>query len=670
MPDPDVQQQLPAAPSPDQQGDTAAAGPQPSAPAATAQPQAPAGTPAAAPTATPQQLSTGDRVKHGLGEIFQTLAGGKKAEWNQTPNGPVKTYRDLEPGEMARGILAAAITGLASGYDPANRGKGPAMASAFSAGFKGNQERVDKQAAGAQKEAQEQFTNKNASDELLMKKAKFAQEQQESILNMQKTHQIMNEAAQRSNEEGIKFTQDQQDHLKKQDNEYYSYKTAGGKEIEDPKNPGQDLVLHTMEEGNRYIADHKELLLAPGEFDTRPFVRPGIGGTVILKTPRSVEEKRDVHFAQRDNKGNIIYKDGQMVPTGKHNLDGSVIQPGTYSGAEARSLAKDDLTYDEGRSTIQERLANAEEKKAKAMKDISVLAANKQYDAAGSDPTGIDISTGQPKLGFKNREVLKAFDLQTVKEGESNLRDIRKEIENAVPNSPSDKELRASYAKTQGEVDAANSRITDLKQDVPLPDALTKSLLKEFKNDPKAASEFFEKELAKGSYKLSLPRQNLIDDVRENLSNAAKAAQQKKEAPAVAAPKNAVEAFGQEQKTKAESKLAEDLSEPAKVWQGSAAPQQIPQGRGMGMNPDFTEAEAYIKANPKLSPDERAAVRNDFDRKNGRIPLPTDPQVAASVQALAGKDRNTIQQSIATSPAPEDHKAQMYKYFYLTPPAK
>src|SRR5208282_389560 len=170
---PDVQQ--PVVPSPDQHADAATAGPQPTAaPASTqANPAVPTQAPAAASApgaAAPSQLSPGDKAKHVLGDIFQTIAGGKKVVYTQGPDGPVKTYQDLKPGEMARGILAAAITGLASGYDPANRGKGPAMSSAFAGGFKGEQEQRDKQAGQQEKEAQQTFANKNASDEMLMKK--------------------------------------------------------------------------------------------------------------------------------------------------------------------------------------------------------------------------------------------------------------------------------------------------------------------------------------------------------------------------------------------------------------------------------------------------------------------------------------------------------------------
>ena len=138
-------------------------------------PEAEEATPAVQPQSQPQPSPAGGQAspqpqpgtdaaaqqhQSALGEIFQTLAGGKKKVWQQTDKGPVATYEDLKPGEMARGILAAALSGLAGGYDPARRGKGPAMAAAFSGGFKANEERVEKQEAGKAEEAQKQFQNR------------------------------------------------------------------------------------------------------------------------------------------------------------------------------------------------------------------------------------------------------------------------------------------------------------------------------------------------------------------------------------------------------------------------------------------------------------------------------------------------------------------------------
>src|SRR5258708_26725129 len=80
---------------------------------------------------------------HGiLLSAFQDLAGGKKTTYRQTENGPVPVKENLQPGEMARSILAAALTGLAGGFKA--RGKG--STGAFSAGFDAAQASREKKA--------------------------------------------------------------------------------------------------------------------------------------------------------------------------------------------------------------------------------------------------------------------------------------------------------------------------------------------------------------------------------------------------------------------------------------------------------------------------------------------------------------------------------------------
>jgi hypothetical protein len=529
---------LPAAePTPQDQGNTAAAGPQPSqaatdtaaatptpatAPAAPAAPSAPA---AAAP-AQPSQLSAGDRTKHVLGDIFQTLAGGQKVVYQKGPNGePIKTYQDLKPGEMARGILAAAMTGLVGGFS-APRGSG--KAGTVAAGAAAEDKARTAQAAGQERQAQTEFANQNVADELLMKKARAAQEQQESILNMQKTHQIMSEAAEKARQEGIIFTQQQQEHLQAQDNKYYASRAAGGQAIQDPKNPGQELVLHTMDEANRYIADHADLLLAPGSFDTRPFQRPGVGGWVVMKTPLAAEEKRDVYFAKRDDKGKLLTdKDGQYIPSGQRDQSGNIIQPGEMTGKEYQNKMTEVIAYREATAKWQDSLAQAEERRALALKDESIVAANKQLTDAGNDPTAIDINTGLPKMPFKSRMALGAFYLQNSRAAEANIAKMQTAYESEDPKSDEAKALRASIEKTQDEDDQYKKAIVAMNAKTTLPQSMATSLLNEFDNDPKKASEFFEKQVAAGKYRSSL-RTDEVASVRKTLADVSVAQQQKK----------------------------------------------------------------------------------------------------------------------------------------------
>lgn len=681
-PTPDAQtDQMPIA-TPKQQGDAAAAGPQPSQATPDNTQVAPVSDttvpPAAAPAAAPTAQSIGDKTKHVLGDIFQTIAGGQKVVWQQGPNGPVKTYQDLKPGEMARGILAAAITGLASGYDPANRGKGPAMSSAFASGFRGEQAARTNQQDQQEKEAQQTFANQNASDELLMKKAKAAQDQQEGILRMQNISQMMKENEAKAGREGITFTQEQQDLLKKQDNEYYANQVSGATNLQDPKNPGHELVLYTQKQANQYINDHKDQLLAPGEFNTIPMQRPGVGGWVIQQIPLKDDDKRSLRFAkigkdgkpETDSKGNYIPLGG---PDGTDQT-GQPIKPGVMSGAEFRNKMKEVQTYKENSATIQERLAKATKERADSMKDEYVVTARKQLDAAGGDPTGYDVSTGLPKLGFTNQSTIKAQDMRGIATGEDNLRRMKADLENTDPKTPEAAQKRADIEKTIGEVDSYKQEVALLRSDITRPDGMASSLLKEFKGDPDKASKLFEDNLAAGKYKLANMRPDEINSIRENLKAAKQTqqqqGQQKKENPK---PKDAVEAFIQDQSVEDDNRIADDLSESAKVWGGDAAPKSIPIGRNMGANPNYTEAEAYVAANPKLSPDERAAIRNAYDIKSGRVSPPSDPGAAASIKKIekyAGTDREKIRALIAAGSGTPEQKEQLYQYFYLTPPTK
>jgi len=248
---------------------------------------------------------------HGvLGEIFQTLAGGKKAVWQQTDQGPVKTYVDLKPGEMARGILAAAITGLASGYDPANRGKGPAMSSAFSAGFRGEQERTDKLEAQKEQEAQQEFKNKGIADQQMLARAKDAREQQESL--------------ERSQEYALrKKIQEQQIARGEIDDKHSMFEWNQKQELhmQNLKNLGAEVVMfggkpltfHSHDEAEKWITQSEaNHTIAIGNHDTVFEQDPTTGDWSIYQMPK--DRNRPQWLGVKiDDKGNpVLDKNGKM----------------------------------------------------------------------------------------------------------------------------------------------------------------------------------------------------------------------------------------------------------------------------------------------------------------------------------------------------------------------
>ena len=547
---PDVQQQQPVAPSPEQQETAATAGPQATPATDTAptqeQPTAAAPTQAApvgapAPAAAPsrmQQIEQGS--KHVLGEIFQTLAGGKKAVWTQTPNGPVKTYEDLKPGEMARGILAAAITGLASGYDPANRGKGPAMSSAFAGGVKGEQERQEKQATTAKNEAQEQFVNKNAADELLMKKQRFATEQQASMQDYAKTTQMMDQSATRAKQEGIVFDQQQRSYFDAQDAKYTGELAKGGKPIDDPKNPGQPLTFWDKQTAQQYANEHGKELVAPGEFDTKIMLRPD-GAFVVMKTPLAEKEKRSWRFAEMDPKNPTQpkMKDGKVVPSGQKDQSGNVIPPTIMSGEDYGNKVTELDAHAKSSASAQDLLSQAAERRAIAAKDAQYTAAQNQFTKSGNDPNAVDISNGAPIVSDKNRGMLVNQRMTMYKAQEAAWQKAQKEFADLSPDQQTpEKRLQIEVAGQQTEElrkewnEAATVAATPSQN-------MTRSLLKRFDNDPQKAAEYFDKQAKENKYAGNLLPQD-IDTIRKNLiaANAAKTQQEqdkqnaKKAAPA------------------------------------------------------------------------------------------------------------------------------------------
>lgn len=122
-----------------------------------------------------------------IGKIFQSIAGGQKTVYDQTPQGPVPRKVDLQPGEVARTIVASAFSLIAAGAAGA---QGHNIPHDITIG--GMREDRDEQ---VRRQAQEQFQNKQAADraqreqnadvraadELTLSKARDLREQQDDI---------------------------------------------------------------------------------------------------------------------------------------------------------------------------------------------------------------------------------------------------------------------------------------------------------------------------------------------------------------------------------------------------------------------------------------------------------------------------------------------------------
>lgn len=552
-PTPDQQNPPAASPDPQQQAAAATSGSAPSQATPIDQGSA-AAVPAAAPTTAPasaaasvqapanaQQQQPG--IKHVLGDIFQTLAGGQKIVYTQGPNGPVKTYQDLKPGEMARGILAAAITGLASGYDPANRGKGPAMSAAFANGFKGEDEMRTGLADRNEKEAQQQFVNNNLAEEMKMKKAKFAQDQVQSVIDYQKSQLELSNLATKAKQEGIVFDENQKALFRKMDDDYYTAVHTGHL-LDDPKNPGHPLTFHDDAQAYKHMSDLGIALTKPGDYDTKVVRVPGGLGYQIAEVSIPDQEKQAVRFAKMDpkhpdtplrDKDNKLIWDGTSV-----DLSGHPLKPGTYNGATYGPLAADSIAY-------KKSVADAARVSAEAAKDREEIANNKSLREAsnrladaGNNPYAVNTKTGQWSLFDGDRKQLQAFWASQVDKLETAIHKGQDELGQLDP-----KTQAAQYKDKQAQIDqdqrdwtSAKSKLADtVEQSVTKGKGLADSLLRENKNDPKKAGEYFEKQVKSGAYGVNLKPEDIAEtrsilQSAINTSNQNDVAREKQEAAA------------------------------------------------------------------------------------------------------------------------------------------
>jgi hypothetical protein len=531
---PDVQQPVAA---PDQQASAAASGPQPSAtpaPDQSAAPAAPAAAapavaPAAGPVAPPQSRlqNVEDGTKHVLGDIFQTIAGGKKIVYQQGPNGePVKTYQDLKPGEMARGILAAALTGLAAGYDPARRGKGPAMSSAFAGGFNAETEQREKNQGQQRAEAEQDFSNKNLAEEHKIKLQKAATDQQASMQEYTKTQQQMDQAAVRAKQEGIVFDQGQQSYFNSLDAKYTGEIAKGGKPIDDPKNPGKPLIWYSKAEAQTYANEHGAQLVKPGEFSTQVLMAPG-GGFEVIDTPLADKEKIDWRFVKRDAKGRLeTDSKGNYIPSGEKDQSGNIVQPTRMSGEDYGNKIIEIENFKTAAAKYQDVLAQASERRAIAAKDERYQKASSRMADAGNNPYAMNTENGEWTMNDADRGVLRAYYSTNLRATEAAIAKANTDLGNAV-GADADK-IRKDIAEAEDLRQTFKTGLATIGADgnnVTKSQAMSDSLLKRF-DTPEKAAQYFDQQAKAGKYAAHmLPEE--IAGVKQRLVAAADAAGQK-----------------------------------------------------------------------------------------------------------------------------------------------
>src|SRR6267378_4245351 len=133
---------------------------------------------------------------HGmLATIFQDLAGGKKTTYRQTENGPVAVKENLKPGEMAQ---------------------------------------KEKQENEKKENAEKQFQNQNVADEMTLRKAANARDQQRS-LDLAQEHILHMEQGRQQLEQGkFEFAQRTTEFEQKQADRINLLRTLGAKPLTYP----------------------------------------------------------------------------------------------------------------------------------------------------------------------------------------------------------------------------------------------------------------------------------------------------------------------------------------------------------------------------------------------------------------------------------------------------
>lgn len=390
------------------------------------------------PNTDPNAVPGSVEAHHGmLASIFQDLAGGKKTTWRQTENGPVAVKENLQPGEMARGILAAALTGLASGY----KYRGPnARGASMAAGFEGNEDRVDKQEVAKKNAAQQEFTNKNVSDEMTIRKMQNARDQQRSIDEHQESAQRTELTAQNISQGKIRNLHENDQYFIQQQNDWNLAMSAGMKPL------ANSPEFTSNEELTQWLDKNAKTAIQPGKFNTVIKTDPYTGRFVILQKPKGWDDAQWVGVKvdangnpEKDKDGNMLANGDFRGPDGKPRVPAGQMSPHQLYDSQIRLL---DLRSKElSRLEALERLKNMRRERAK---DEQINKAEVEWNAAGGNPDAIDSKTGNFVMSPTSRNVVRQTFIKEASAEATLLNSIQREMDRVGapgPNaSPEDKQ--------------------------------------------------------------------------------------------------------------------------------------------------------------------------------------------------------------------------------------
>lgn len=379
-----------------------------------------------------QDERKGSGIGGALADVFQTIAGGKKTIYNQTENGPVPVEVNLQPGEIARHILASALVGLAGGLKAKGQ-PGNAGANAAAAGFEANQERVDKEKQQAKEDAQKTFTNKQIADEATLRKAANARDQQRSIQEAQEHAIHMDQARQQIEQGKTEFAQQTIEFDQRQADKMNLLVQLGGKPLTYPDGKPVE-EFNSPQEAADWAHKNSKLAIQPGKYNTLFSVDPNTGRYVIMQKPLGWDDPQWLGMKLGSDGQPERDKNGNMVPDGSfRDMSGKVVVPTSQmspkqmydSQTRLLDLENKKLTREESLERIRSmRMANS--------KDAQQNRADAEFNKANGDPNATDPKTGQFIVSPASRTILQQRFIKEAALQDSIMKQSSKDLETAT----------------------------------------------------------------------------------------------------------------------------------------------------------------------------------------------------------------------------------------------
>src|SRR6266576_3806928 len=461
---------------------------------------------------------------HGLlASIFQDLAGGKRTEYRQTENGPIPVKVNLRPGEMAQSILSAALVGLSSGLKT-HGGPGGNKGQAFAAGFDAEQAQKEKQETEKKENAQKQFQNQNVADEMTLRKAANARDQQRSI-DLAQEHAIHMSRAQQDLEQGkIEFAERTTEFEQRQADRMNLLRTLGAKPLSYPDGKPVE-EFNSPEEAAAWANKNSALAIQSGKYNTVFEVDPVTNRYVIMQKPLSWDDptwlgvKTDPKTGQpvKDKDGNMI-PDGNFKGTnGKVEVPSGQMTPHQLYDSQTRLLDLQSKIL--SREEALERLKNM---KRERIKDQQQSKADEEFNRANGDPNAIDPKTGNFIISPSSRTILsQRFIKEAAMEGNV-LSAAQKDLERISEPGPNAKpEEKAEYERIKDNAKLASENLRqhqiNMGQLASVPniaDITVKNIKQQFTND---AGVFDEKSALDSVEKITAPSA-VKQQIRQKLS--------------------------------------------------------------------------------------------------------------------------------------------------------